>query len=280
MAQQSQQNTYTQGYSSSTIATHLSRTAESNAAFLLPHIKNTDHILNVGCGPGTITTGLAKYASEGKTIGLDISLDVLQKAQALATEASIPSQGPGSVIFEQGNVLEHLPYPDDTFDIVYSSQVFGHLSPPDQPQRALAEIRRVLRPGGVLATSDAADQHFYPRSLGLDRLWVQNSGHAIRKGAPEGDPTGTIMPVLFRSAGFDDIRIGAGTTVFQGPEARKWLAGRGAGQMKKGDPFRQSWLDVGITGEEIEEALSAVGKWAEMEDAWYAALQCEMLAWK
>jgi len=280
MAQQSQPTSYTQGYSNSTLATHLTRTAESSAAFLLPHIKKTDHVLDVGCGPGTITTGLAKYASDGKTIGLDISPDVLNKAKSLATAANIPTSGPGSVSFEQGNVLEKLPYPDASFDIIYASQVFGHLSLPGQPLRALAEIRRVLKPGGILATVDAAAQHFYPPSLGLDRLWLQNSGRAIRKGASEGDPTGTIMPKLFRSAGFENIRIGAAANVTQGPEARKWLAGRGAGQMKKGDPFRQSWLDAGITEEEIVEALSAVEKWAEMEDAWYAALQCEMLAWK
>src|SRR5581483_629651 len=132
------------------------------------------------------------------------------------------TQGPGSVIFEEGNILDGLAYPDNTFDIVYCSQLFGHLLPPDLPLRALAEMRRVLKPGGILATRDASDQHFYPRSLGLNRLWVQNLSRALHKGSPGAEPTGTIMPALIRSAGFDadggKIRVGAGTTVYSRPE--------------------------------------------------------------
>jgi ubiquinone/menaquinone biosynthesis C-methylase UbiE len=282
MAQHNQPSTYTQGYSNSTISTHQRRTAESDAAFLLPHIKKTDHILDVGCGPGTITTGLAKYAGEGMTIGLDISEDVLQKAKTLAAEANVPTQGPGSVVFEQGNVLERLPYPDDTFDVAYCSQVFGHIPPPDLPLRALSEIRRVLKPGGVLATRDGVAQHFFPQSLALDRLWVRNASRALHKGEPPADVTGAMMPTLFQSAGFDPakIRVGAGTLVHSGPEARRWLVARGTGQLQQGDAFRQSWLDAGITEDEIQETLRAAEEWAETEGAWFAALQCEMLAWK
>ena len=287
MAQHSQpsNSSYTQGHSNCTVATHLLRTAESDAAFLLPHIQKTDRILDVGCGPGTITTGLAKYASEGTVVGIDISTAVLQKAKSLAAEANVPTQGTGSVVFEEGNILERLTYPDGTFDVVYCSQVFGHLLPsPELPLRALSEIRRVLKMGGILATRDAAEQHFYPRSLDLDRLWVQNQSRALRKGAPDAEPPGTSMPALFRRAGFDvdssKIGVGAGTTVYASPEARKWLAKRGAGQLQQGDVFRKSWLDAGITEDEIQQTLVAVGKWAETEDAWYVAVQCEMLAWK
>ena len=100
------QSNYTQGYSNHTLATRHSRTPESDAAFLLPYIKMTDHVLDVGCGPGTITTSFAKYSSKGTIVGLDISSEVLKKAKILATADQVPSQGPGSVIFEEGNVLK------------------------------------------------------------------------------------------------------------------------------------------------------------------------------
>jgi ubiquinone/menaquinone biosynthesis C-methylase UbiE len=275
---------YTQGHSDYTVSTHASRTAETDAAFLLPYIKKTDRILDVGCGPGTITIGLAKCASEGSTVGIDISSNVLQKAKALAAEAGMPSEGPGSIIFTEANVLQQLPYPDNSFDVVYASQVFGHFPPPDIPLRALAEIRRVLKTGGILATRDGAEQHFYPRHLDLDRLWVQRLSQGIYKDNPIKDPTGTMMPSLFRKAGFDvdsdRVRVGAGTTVYTGSQTRKWLAWRAFGQLREGDPFRQSWLDAGISENEIQETLDAIAKWAETEDAWFVSVQCEMLAWK
>ncbi|AEO70712.1 uncharacterized protein THITE_2057225 [Thermothielavioides terrestris NRRL 8126] len=290
MADQSPPNTYKQGYSASTVSNHQRRTAEVDAAFLLPHIKKTDRILDVGCGPGTITSGFAKYAPEGMVVGIDISADVLEKARALAAEAGVPAEGPGSVVFEQGNVLGRLPHPDDTFDIVFCSQVLGHMPSPDLVVRALTEMRRVLRPGGILAAREAAFQHFWPRHLGLDRLWVANLRRALRGSANGGggggddESIGASLPSLFRRAGFDPdsgkVVVGAGTSVIFGPEARRWIARRATGQLQPGDPFRQSWVDAGITEDEIQETLRAIAAWAETEDAVFMALQCEMLAWK
>ena len=160
----------------------------------------------------------------------------------MAAEANVPTQGPGSVVFEQGNVLEGFVYPDDTFNIVYCSQLFGHLPPLDLPLWALAELRRVLKPGGILATRDTASQRFSPQSLclNLDRLWVRNqsrglSNLSISKGVP-------------------------GATVYSGLETRKWLAWWAAGKLQKGGPFRQGWLDAGITENEIQQMLVAVRK--------------------
>ncbi|KAI0423412.1 S-adenosyl-L-methionine-dependent methyltransferase [Xylaria sp. FL1042] len=285
MSQDKQSDNYKQGYSDYTTATHEKRTAESNAAFLIPHIKKTDHILDVGCGPGTITTGFAKYASEGTVIGLDMSTEVLEKAKRLASDAAVPTEGPGSVRFVQGDVFEGLPYPEGTFDIVYCSQVLGHIPPPDLPRRALMEMRRVLKPGGILASLTGLSSGFYPKSLQLDRLWTENLSKVLRQGAPDGvEDTWDSLPAFFRSAGFDvdgdKVQIGAGTMMVTGLQARKWLAWRAAGQLQPKDPFYQSWLNAGITKEEIEATVHAVKKWAETEDAWFAGLQSEILAWK
>ncbi|KAK5633504.1 hypothetical protein RRF57_009218 [Xylaria bambusicola] len=285
MSHNNQSDNYKQGYSNYTTATHEKRTVESNAAFLIPHIKKTDHILDVGCGPGTITTGFAKYAHEGVIIGLDMSAEVLEKAKKLAVEAAMSTEGPGSVRFEQGNVLEGLPYREDTFDIVYCSQVLGHMPPPDLPRQALVEMRRVLKPGGILASRTGVSSMFFPRSLQLGRLWTQNLCKVLRQGAPDDiEDTWESLPALHRSAGFDadggKVQIGAGTMVASGSETRKWVSWRITGQLKPDDPFYQSWLDAGIAKEEIQETIHAVNKWTETEDAWFAGLQCEILAWK
>ena len=275
---------YTQGHSACTTATHQRRTAETDAAFLLPHINPTDKILDVGCGPGTITAGFAKYTTKGSVIGIDISDAILQKAKAFVPESAIPAEGQGSLKFQQGDILKGLPYEDNTFDIVFSSQVIGHMVPPDQPLATIAEMRRVVKPGGIVACRDAAFQHFFPAHLDLDRLWVGNLNKVVYKGVSPSEAPGKNMLSLFRKAGFDvdgdKVVFGASAMVHSGPEERKWLAWRAAGQLKEGDPFRQSWLDAGTSEAEIEETLEAVEKWCETEDAWFAALQCEMLGWK
>lgn len=279
MAQHNLSHNYKQGYSDSTLSTHLRRTADSDAGFLLAHIRPGDHILDVGCGPGTITLGLAKVASQGETIGLDISPEVLEKAKALAEEAAVPSEGPGSVHFQHGNVLERLPFSDETFDIVVAVQLFGHIPPPDLPLRALVELRRVLKPNGIIATRDGMIQHFFPSRFELDRLWVGNMQRMIQRGSPE-DPTATQLPAFMRKAGFKDISVDAKAMVTSQPAARKKLADRAAAQLKEGDTFRQSWLDAGVSTQEIQETVKAAATWADTEDAMFVTVQSELLAKK
>lgn len=150
--------------------------------------------------------------------------------------------------------------------------------------KALTEMRRVLKPGGILASRDAIEQHFYPRHTDLDRLWVGNFRRAVLNGDWNADLSPPVMPALYRQAGFDadagKVHVGTGSSTVFGAEARRWLSKRAESQLKPGDPLYRSWREAGITEDEIQETLRASKKWAETEDAWFASLQCEMLAWK
>lgn len=74
------------------------RTAENSAAFLIPFIKATDIILDVGCGPGTITTDFAKLVPQGSCIGLDASVDALKAAAEYAETREV-----GNISFVPGD---------------------------------------------------------------------------------------------------------------------------------------------------------------------------------
>ncbi|KAK7923492.1 S-adenosyl-L-methionine-dependent methyltransferase [Apiospora marii] len=295
-----QESNYTQGYSEATVASHASRTVDSDAAFLKPYIKPTDRILDVGCGPGTITVGfhaLVDGAAGGGVTGVDISDEILAQARETAAAnmdtAATPDNNNTAIEFLKADVLKGLPFPDDAFTVVYASQLFPHLATPALRYRALAEMRRVLRPGGVLATRDAAELHFYPRHYDLDRLWAGRMVRALRQGGGESDVDrdgeneaacfpGGDMPALFQSVGFggSSLVVGAGTTVHSGPEMRRWFAGTLRDRLRPGDAFRESWANAGITDREVEETCGALGRWAEDEGGWYVAVQAEILGWK
>lgn len=267
-----QTSNYTQGYSKATVASHASRTVQSDASFLLPYIKPTDQMLDVGCGPGTITVGFAGLVPRGLVYGIDISDQVLDQATVVKSL--------DNVLFRKADLLAGIPYQDAHFDIVYSSQLFPHLPTADMRLKALTEMRRVLKPGGILATRDAAELHFYPRKYDLDRLWAGNLARGLRNGEADGVLPGGEMPALFRQAGFEKVEVGAGTTVYAGEEMRRWFVEGCLGRLTEGDEFRESWRRVGITDHEVEETRVALKKWGDDEDAWYVALQAEILAWK
>ena len=135
---------YTHGYHQVIVGWHSRRTAETCAAFLLPRLRPDAEVLDIGCGTGTITAGLARRA--GRVVGLDLSADVVDAARAYADDCGL-----SNMLFEVGSVYE-LPWDDASFDVVYAHQVLQHLS---DPVGALREARRVLRPGGLVAVRDS-----------------------------------------------------------------------------------------------------------------------------
>jgi ubiquinone/menaquinone biosynthesis C-methylase UbiE len=283
----SAETNYTQGYSKAAVASHASRTIESDASFLIPYLRATDHILDVGCGPGTITVGFGEIATEGSVSGIDISEEVLQLARETANTArarlgSDKSLAP--ITFQKADLLAGLPFPDNTFDVVFNSQLFPHLPTHDMRARALAEMRRVLKPGGIMASRDAAELHFYPRAYHLDRLWTANTAKVYGHGRPGSYLPGGDMPGLFREVGFDaaggKVRVGAGTTVHASRKTRDWYVATSLAKLEPGNSFRESWHRVGITDEEIEEVRGALEKWGKDDGAWYVALQAEIMGWK
>lgn len=130
-------------------AWHETRTVNSEAAFVIPFLTPGMSLLDCGCGPGTITLGLAKQVAPGNVVGLDLDSSRVEAAQRRAGEAEA-----ANVRFETGNVLD-LPFADESFDAVFCNMLLMHL--PDS-QAALGEMVRVLRPGGICALSET-DHH-------------------------------------------------------------------------------------------------------------------------
>ncbi len=121
------------------------RTASEWAGFFLPSLRTGMRLLDCGCGPGSITVGLAEVVAPGEVVGIDIEPKQVETSRALAQ-----SLGLTNVRFEVGSLYE-LPFPDASFDAAFAGNVLEHLA---DPLPALREMRRVLRPGGVVGVRD------------------------------------------------------------------------------------------------------------------------------
>ncbi len=103
-------------------------------------------LLDLGCGTGTLTISIAGSHPDAKVVGLDGDADVLSIAKQKAAGAGV------EIRFDVGLSYD-LPYPDASFDRVVSSLLFHHLTRSDK-RRTIAEIHRVLKPGGQLHVAD------------------------------------------------------------------------------------------------------------------------------
>lgn len=131
---------YVHGYTSAS-QTMAIRTAEREAAFFLPLLRPGMSLLDVGCGPGTITLGLARYLNPGKMVGVDFGAGEVERASAYAKEQQV-----SNVEFKVGDSTD-LQFRDGEFDAVFTSAMLEHVP---ERERAIDEMLRVLKSGGVI----------------------------------------------------------------------------------------------------------------------------------
>lgn len=148
-------DTYLVGYGDAARAWIEYRTAESHAAFFTPYLKTGMRLLDMGCGPGGITVGLAKKVAPARVTACDIEQTQLDRAQERAAEAGVTN-----IDFQIANVFG-LPFDDNSFDAIFMSAVLSNLQRPDE---AVREIARVLKPGGIAGFNefDSGGDIYYP----------------------------------------------------------------------------------------------------------------------
>ncbi len=136
---------YTMGYSEDFERIIRARTAATHASYLLPHLKPGMRVLDVGCGPGTISVGLAAAVDPGEFCGIDMEGSQVELAAKAASDG-----GHSNAHFRVADALD-LPFPDDQFDGVHCHAVLTHI--PDTTA-ALAEFNCVLKTGGILGARE------------------------------------------------------------------------------------------------------------------------------
>lgn len=136
-------DTYAHGHQPSVLASHATRTADNSCGYFLDRVRPGQRILDIGCGPGSITLDLAALVGEeGRVTGVDFSAEAIAAARLAAADR-------GDVVTEflVGDVFE-LDLEPASFDVVHAHQVMQHLT---DPVAALEAMARFVKPGGILA---------------------------------------------------------------------------------------------------------------------------------
>ncbi|MGA3564566.1 class I SAM-dependent methyltransferase [Melissospora conviva] len=258
---------YTHGHHESVLRSHNWRTAENSAAYLLPLLEPGTALLDIGCGPGTITADLAQRVAPGPVTAVDASAQVLAVARAEADR-----RGLANVSFAEADV-QRLDFADDSFDVVHAHQVLQHVVDPVQ---ALREMRRVCRPGGHVAVRDS-DYHgfvWYPQPPELAE-WLDLYQRLARANGGEPD-AGRRLLGWARAAGFDDVTASSSTWCFASEEDRRWWGGMWADRVRQ-SAFAAQAQEHGVDPSRLERIAQAWQGWAESPQGWFSVLHGELI---
>jgi ubiquinone/menaquinone biosynthesis C-methylase UbiE len=255
------EETYTPGYSEEAERFVRRRRADRDAYFFLPHLQAGMRLLDCGCGPGTITIGLAERVAPGEVIGMDRESSQLDIARELAA-----GQGP-AIDFQPGSAYR-LPFPDHSFDAVFSHALLEHLK---QPVEVLREFHRVLRPGGVAGVRcpDWGGFLIHPmgplllEAIGFYRnLQVSNGGDVL---------VGRKLGSLLREAGFARVRPSASYETHE-PSV---IGGFIAYGIETAEPAA-----MGAEESSLASMAEECRRWSREPNAFFAQAWGEGLAWR
>ena len=267
MAEQKDQ--YTHGHHESVLRSHQWRTAQNSAGFLLSHLNRGARLLDVGCGPGTISADLARLVAPGEVRGIDLSPDVIEIARSAHEDLGLDN-----LSFAVDDVYD-LSSPAMSFDVVFAHQVLQHLS---DPVAALREMHRVLRPDGVLAVRDADFAAFAwsPKDERLDR-WMEIYHQVTQANGAEAD-AGRYLARWVREAGFHALDVSSSNWTYYSVEERRWWGQLWAERVLQSGFATQS-LEYGFTTpSELREISNAFRVWADDEDGLFIVVSGEVLA--
>ena len=230
-----------------------SRRAEQQAGYLLDYLEPQFDLLDIGCGPGSITLGFAKHLPEGSVTGIDVS------DEHIATARKQPALN--NTTFKTGDAYA-LPCQDQSFDVVHAHALFQHLS---NPGKALEEIWRVLRPGGILALADwdkeAVLLHPEANDLQASLSWLQQINRQANAMA------GRQLASLVEGTGFKNPAMGV---MAQGMSQKDLMVRHGQmlTESFESATLRAMMVDMNLaTTQELDALAEGWRKWSQTPGA-------------
>lgn len=263
------EDVYTHGHQDSVLRSHRWRTAENSAAYLLPLLEPGMSLLDVGCGPGTLTADLAMRVSPGPVLGVDVDAGVIDEARGHAETLR-----PRNLSFIRGD-FRTLGLPPGSFDVVHAHQMLQHLR---DPVGALEEMGRLARPGAVIAVRDCdySATMWAPEEEGLAR-WLRLYLAVTRRNGAEAN-AGRWLLHWAHKAGLRSASYTTSTWTFSSPEDRQWWGGLWADRVV-GSTFAEQAVGYGLaTPDELVRISDGWRAWAAQPDGIFVLVHGEVIA--
>ena len=252
------QDRYTHGHQESVVNAHATRTIANSAAYMASHLVPGVDLLDVGCGPGSITAEfVSRVMPGGSVLGIDYSEPVIARAQQ--------TFGDSDATFQTMD-LYALDIEDDSYDIAHAHQVLQHVS---DPVAALREMHRVVRPGGIIAVRDAdyAGMHWAPESPLLDH-WMSIYRRVAKANDAEPD-AGRYLVKWAREAGLNDVSPSIDAWLFAAPDRREWWGSTWADRVLTSSFAEQAVTEGLSTTDELGQIADGWRTWIAEQDGWF-----------
>lgn len=266
-----QNDIYTHGHHASVLVSHKWRTVENSSKYLVKYLRDGSLLLDAGCGPGNISAGLAQLIPNGKVIGIDFATEIIEKAQN-----EFPPSQYRNLDFEQGDIY-NLKFADNSFDVIHLHQVLQHLK---YPKSALVELRRILKPNGILACRDADYGAFtwYPELPQLER-WREIYRAITQRNQAESNG-GRFLKAWIIESELQPIEIGCSTWVFENDQEREWWGNMWSKRVIEGN-FAEQAVEYKISDkDELKDISNAFIKWTKDPKGFYMVPHTEVIATK
>lgn len=238
---------YIHGHQQSVLASHGKRTAQNSCAYFLPYLDKSMRLLDVGCGPGSISLDLSEHV--GEVIGLDIA--------PINRSFEKPN-----LEFIQGDIFD---YQGEPFDVVHAHQVLQHLA---DPVAALKKMGELATKFIAIREADYEAMVWYPEFPGMD-LWRELYIERARNLG--GEPNaGRYLKAWAHEAGYEDFQITTSTWTYATREETMWWGNSQATRMRE-----SQWAEMG----HVEEIAAAWEEWGEHRDAYFCMPHSEIIIW-
>jgi SAM-dependent methyltransferase len=259
---------YTHGHSDAVLRSHRWRNAQNSAAYLLPYLEPGTELLDVGCGPGTLSIDLARHVAPGHVLGVDLDPSVVAEAVHTAEGTGV------DISFAAGDFATVTP-PSGGFDVVHAHQVLQHVGDPVDTLRSMA---RLARPGGIIAARDAdyPAMTWFPREPQLDR-WLDMYMKVTARNGANGDG-GRQLLHWAEQAGLCDIAYTTSTWTFHTGDDLAWWTSLWADRVTTSRLGHMA-VEYGIaTADELDAIAHAWRSWGTRPGAVFIVLHGEIVA--